>query len=985
MLSLEGRQLGNYDVIRRIRSGGMGAVYEGRQRTAFGRRVAIKVILGNYAEDRDMRRRFAREARTIARLHHPHILPLIEFGDEQGVLYLVMPFIEGGTLTGYLRRHLPDLHEVSTIFLQMLDAVEYAHEEGLIHRDIKSSNVLLEARRSGPPYAYLADFGLVRTIQQAELESSYAGTPIPLDQVPGTPHYMAPEQTWGVVTPATDIYALGVLLYQLLTGELPYNDLDDIEVIKLHLYAPVPNPCASDASIPAELGAVVERAMAKRAEQRFPDVTDFRQAFLAAVAGPGLSVEEEAFSVESEEDFEVHELPPRPAFPPGSARPSQQLRQPAPIEFPEPEPPALRRSRAGMENDRPQSEARRLRPAGGEEIMPPLAPRRPQHAGREEIMPPLAPRRARFGEGEEVLQPGPHRPRTTGEHAEGPAARAPRITEDAGEARPGMRRARVTGDDEAFQARRARVTGERAGSLQADLGRSGDINEEITQPERRRARVSAEKAESVSRPRVSSESISPARPSDGQSSVSNPLEKAARPGAAPHVQDGLPGVVRSAGKLILAPRQRARSGPGGRTFSPRQQVRSGPSLPDRLAAPVPARTYRRGKRSTFALLLGIIVPVVLILLLLLPRVLGLNIFPSGFPVFGAPPVATITLSVKTRSVSDTFLLTASPQAAQANGNTRVIPDRGVHGSSNGNRSVPTTGLKGTPGVRASGSLLFVNSGPEQVNVSNGFTFAASSGVQVRLTHSIIVPSRIGGKNGKVSAPAVAVAPGQTGNIMPGALNSLCCGGLVVVSNPVAFSGGSDASVVHLVTQNDLDGVRNELAPALQQKALQQIDRQLVSNEVRAGTPDYHISVSADHPVGSEATQVDVSVIVNATALVYNPQVASSLARQLLNSEAIQTIGTGYQPRGGLHIAPATVEQQGNDGRLYLSIAASGLWAYNVTPLMEQQWRQAIKGATVPLAQSYLTTRPGITAASIVLPFGMDHLPTDDAQLVFVVR
>src|SRR5437588_10698504 len=149
MLALEGRQLGNYDVIRRIGAGGMGAVYEGRQRTAFGRRVAIKVILGDYAADRDMRRRFAREARTVAGLHHPHILPLIEFGDEKGILYLVMPFIDGGTLTGYLRRSLPDLNEVAAIFLQLLDAVEYAHEEGLIHRDIKSSNVQLASRRSG--------------------------------------------------------------------------------------------------------------------------------------------------------------------------------------------------------------------------------------------------------------------------------------------------------------------------------------------------------------------------------------------------------------------------------------------------------------------------------------------------------------------------------------------------------------------------------------------------------------------------------------------------------------------------------------------------------------------------------------------------------------------------------------------------------------------------------------------------------------------
>src|SRR5258708_9361052 len=284
MLSLEGRQLGNYTVTRRIRSGGMGAVYEGRQRTAFDRRVAIKVILGTYAADPDMRRRFAREARIVAQLHHPHILPLIEFGDEDGILYLVMPYIEGGTLTGYLRRALPDLDEVTAIFLQLLDAVEYAHEEGLIHRDIKSSNVLLEARRGGSPYVYLADFGLVRYSEQADTEQ--VGKPIPLDQIPGTPHYMAPEQARGIVTTATDIYALGVLLYQMLVGELPYDDPDDVKVVKMHLHAPVPSPCDRDASIPSELGYVLRKAMAKRAENPFGSVADMHQAFLSALDLP---------------------------------------------------------------------------------------------------------------------------------------------------------------------------------------------------------------------------------------------------------------------------------------------------------------------------------------------------------------------------------------------------------------------------------------------------------------------------------------------------------------------------------------------------------------------------------------------------------------------------------------------------------------------------------------------------------------------------
>ena len=296
MLSLEGKQLGNYEVIRRIRVGGMGAVYEGKQRTAFDRRVAIKVILGDYAADADMRRRFAREARTVARLHHPHILPLIEFGEEQGMLFLVMPFIDGGTLTSYLRRSLPPLAEVAAMFQQLLDAVEHAHDAGLIHRDIKSSNVLLELRRNGAPYVYLADFGLVRNSRKAELEQT--GKQIPLDQVPGTPHYMAPEQTRGIITTSTDIYALGVLLYQMLTGELPYNDDDDVRVIQMHLNAPIPAPSAMDGSIPLELDDVVRIAMAKRSEDRFHTIAEFRQAFLAAVKGPIEVVEDVPMEIE---------------------------------------------------------------------------------------------------------------------------------------------------------------------------------------------------------------------------------------------------------------------------------------------------------------------------------------------------------------------------------------------------------------------------------------------------------------------------------------------------------------------------------------------------------------------------------------------------------------------------------------------------------------------------------------------------------------
>lgn len=337
MLSLEGKQLGNYDIIRRIRVGGMGAVYEGRQRTAFDRRVAIKVILGDYASDPDMRRRFAREAKTVARLQHPHILPLIEFGDEQGILYLVMPFIEGGTLTSYLRHNMPGLGEVSAMYQQMLDAVECAHDHGLIHRDIKSSNVLLELRRNMPPYAYLADFGLVRAVRPGD--AGQVGKPIPLEQVPGTPHYMAPEQTLGIVTPLTDIYALGVLLYQMLTGNLPYNDPDEVRVIEMHLHDPIPSPCEDDASIPRELGEVVKTAMAKDPEERYPNIAALRVAFLAAVQGSSspLPITEDVKPTYSTVQLQPEERSPAdsPAAGPRRHKNTANLRRP-PVDPPRP-------------------------------------------------------------------------------------------------------------------------------------------------------------------------------------------------------------------------------------------------------------------------------------------------------------------------------------------------------------------------------------------------------------------------------------------------------------------------------------------------------------------------------------------------------------------------------------------------------------------------------------------------------------------------
>jgi serine/threonine protein kinase len=743
MLTLEGTQLGNYDIVRRIRVGGMGAVYEGRQRTAFGRRVAIKVILGNYATDREMRRRFAHEARTVAQLHHPHILPLIEFGDEQGILYLVMPFIDGGTLTGYLRRSLPDLCDVTTIFLQLLDAVEYAHDEGLIHRDIKSSNVLLEARRGGPPYAYLADFGLVRYSGQIDVEQP--GKPIPLDQIPGTPHYMAPEQTRGIVTNATDIYALGVLLYQMLVGELPYDDPDDVKVVKMHLHAPIPSPCDRDASIPTELGDVVRKAMAKRAEGRFGSISEMRQAFLAAIEGP------------------------------------------API--------------------------------------------------------------------------------LTGEH---------------------------------------------------DL------------PEL-----------------------------DGLVAEPLPVRRSSVP---------------------LSPPESAE------TASPRQVKRhriASPLLP-RVRQPLSRSVNQSRKLFTLSVVVATVVPLTLLFLLIMPRVSGFSFFPTGFPVFGTAPYATVSITVRSKTLQDTYLLTASPQISQSNIETRVIPDRSVFGAATASRATKTSGIKSIPGTQASGSVHFDNSSQSRFSVPKGSVFTSTTGVEVQLTQSVEVPPRSGGQDGTVSAPAVAVFAGVTGNIAANTLNTICCRAQVTVSNQEPFSGGIDPRVVHIVTQADLDGVTNALIGQLQQQALQQLQKQFTTNEVEVAQPILATSVVPDNVPGTQVDEVKVQVSVTARTFVYNLATARQVAAQLLHKQAKLLLDNNYLLKGTLAVANPVIVQRGENGISYLSVSASGLWMYTLPSQQISQWQQSIKGATPTLAKTYLVSQPGVASVELQLPFGSDHLPASVDQIKIVL-
>ncbi|HEV2581828.1 MAG TPA: serine/threonine-protein kinase, partial [Ktedonobacteraceae bacterium] len=246
-------RFGNYDIIKPIDTGGMGEVYLARQRSAFGRPVALKIIRSDLVHDTTARARFLREAEVSAHLKHEHILPLFEFGEDQGRLFLVTPYIEGGTLARRLQSGPLPLEEARQLFVPLAQAVAYIHRRGVIHRDLKPSNILLD-EEDGQVYVRLIDFGI------ASVQGGLASAPLTASgNEVGTIAYMAPERLNGVAAPSNDIFSLGIILHQMLTGNLPMGDeIDDM---------------------PDALRQVVYRCIALRPEDRYATVEDVLKHF----------------------------------------------------------------------------------------------------------------------------------------------------------------------------------------------------------------------------------------------------------------------------------------------------------------------------------------------------------------------------------------------------------------------------------------------------------------------------------------------------------------------------------------------------------------------------------------------------------------------------------------------------------------------------------------------------------------------------------
>lgn len=269
-----GKTLGQYEIKAEVGHGGMAVVYRGYQ-ASLNRSVAVKVLSSELARDADFRARFQREAVAVAQLAHPNILPVYDFGQDAdtGALYFVTQFVDGGSLAQRMGTPTPP-REAARIAAQIARALDCAHSRGIIHRDVKPANVLM----TGEGHSLLSDFGIAKIMAETRLTQTGASL--------GTPSYMSPEQAQGLpVDHHSDIYALGVVLYEMLAGVLPFNADTPVALLHQHVSSPPPPLRERVQGVSRGLDKIVMTALAKDPLDRFETAGEMAEALEAEAAG----------------------------------------------------------------------------------------------------------------------------------------------------------------------------------------------------------------------------------------------------------------------------------------------------------------------------------------------------------------------------------------------------------------------------------------------------------------------------------------------------------------------------------------------------------------------------------------------------------------------------------------------------------------------------------------------------------------------------
>jgi serine/threonine protein kinase len=276
-----GENIGPYRIIEQLGQGGMATVYKAYH-AALDRYVALKVLHPAFHEDQTFTARFQREARVVARLEHPNIVPVYDYSEHENRPYLVMKYIEGDTLKARLNKGPLSSQEIENVVSSVGSALAYAHKQGILHRDIKPSNVLIAT----DGVMYLADFGLARIAQAGESTMSS-------DSIMGTPQYISPEQAMGKkdLDEGTDLYSFGVMLYEMVVGQVPFSADTPFSIIHDHIYTPLPLPMDINPKVPEPVQRVLLKALAKDRADRYASVNEMIKAFKGAWTEAGVPMQ----------------------------------------------------------------------------------------------------------------------------------------------------------------------------------------------------------------------------------------------------------------------------------------------------------------------------------------------------------------------------------------------------------------------------------------------------------------------------------------------------------------------------------------------------------------------------------------------------------------------------------------------------------------------------------------------------------------------
>lgn len=271
--NVSGQHYGRYQVIRKLGSGGMATVYLA-QDPSFDRQVALKILPPSLLDESDFRQRFDTEAKMIASLEHAAIVPVYDYGEDHGQPYLVMQLMTGGSLEDRIMTGRMTPREANAVTQRICAALDRAHNSGIIHLDLKPANILFD--RDGD--AHLADFGIAHLVRGTQ---TYAKM--------GTPLYLSPEQAFGwPVDQRSDVYQMGVVIFEMLSGTPPYESARPNELVFQHMRAPVPKLAERGVDLPPRFDAVIARAMAKESEERYQSARDLAADFARVTAGSPL-------------------------------------------------------------------------------------------------------------------------------------------------------------------------------------------------------------------------------------------------------------------------------------------------------------------------------------------------------------------------------------------------------------------------------------------------------------------------------------------------------------------------------------------------------------------------------------------------------------------------------------------------------------------------------------------------------------------------